>query len=134
MASKLVIVDTCMWVTFFKRSQSPAKLAIVRLLKRNRVALIGPIVHEILSGFRRDAEADWIASKLSGIGLIPLSFDDWLASARLSRQLASHGQRIPQTDLAIAAAALRHGHEVYSTDPHFDLFPQLVRFSPDASH
>ena len=133
MALKLVIVDTCMWVTFFKRSQSPAKLAITRLMKLNRAALIGPIVHEILSGFRRDAEAEWIASKLSGMVLLSLSFDDWLESAGLSRQLASRGQRIPLTDLVIAAIALRQGHEVYSSDPHFDLFPQLARFSPDAS-
>ena len=65
--ANLVLIDTCLWVPFFNRSQSAAKRAIDELLDEDRVALIGPILAEVLLGFRRDAQADWVGSVLRGV-------------------------------------------------------------------
>jgi predicted nucleic acid-binding protein len=35
---------------------------------------------------------------------------------------------LPLTDLILAVIAQRHACEVYTTDPHFDLIPDLRRF------
>jgi hypothetical protein len=58
----LVLVDTCIWVPFFNRPRSRDKLAVDELLDADRAALVGPIVAEVLLGFRRDEQADWVAS------------------------------------------------------------------------
>jgi hypothetical protein len=58
----LVLVDTCMWVPFFGRPQSAVKAVIDQLLDDDRVALIGPILTDVLIGFRRNEQADWISS------------------------------------------------------------------------
>ncbi len=126
----LVLIDTCMWIPFFNRPQSETKRSIDELLDEDRAALIGPVVTEILCGFRRDAQADWVSSVLRGVRYLELVWDDWRDASKLGRQLAAQGHVLPLSDLALAALALRLDCSIYSTDPHFDLIPDLKRFSP----
>ena len=51
-----VLVDTCIWAAFFGKPGSPEKAAVDDLLDGDRVALVGPIVAEVLQGFRRKVE------------------------------------------------------------------------------
>lgn len=124
----LVLVDTCIWVPFFNRPHSPLKGVLDALLDENRATLVGPIVMEVLCGFRQDSEADWVASLLRGLQYLELEWEDWRSAAALGRQLVARGHRLPMSDLAVAAVALRHDCAVFTTDPHFDLIPKLKRF------
>jgi predicted nucleic acid-binding protein len=124
----LVLIDTSIWAPFFNRPRSAEKEAVDALLDEDRAALIGPILAEILQGFRRDDRADWVASSLRGLHYLVIEWDDWRLSARLGRRLAAKGHVLPLTDLAAAAIALRTGSAIYSTDPHFDLIADLKRF------
>ena len=129
-STDLFLIDTCIWVTYFNRPRSAEKVAIDGLLDDDRAALIGPILAEVLLGFRRDQQADWVASELRGLNYIDTDWDDWRKAARLGRRMIANGNSLPLSDLIIAAVALDGGHEVYSSDPHFDLFPDLKRFIP----
>ncbi len=124
----LVLIDTCIWIPYFNRPHSAEKRAVDRLLDEDRAALIGPILAEVLQGFRRDEQADWVASGLRGLQVPVMTWDDWRSAARLGRMLIAAGHQLPLTDLAVAATALRINCAVYSTDPHFDLIPRLKRF------
>jgi len=128
--SEFVLVDTCIWIPFFNRPDSPEKRAVDDLLDEDRAALIGPVVTEILQGFRRDAHADWVASNLHGLRYVDLSWRDWTEAAKTGRRLAANGRRLPLADLLLAAVALRTGCSIFSTDPHFDIIPGLSRFRP----
>ncbi len=125
-----VFVDTCIWASFFSKPGSPEKVAVDDLLDADRVALMGPVVAEILLGFRRKDQADWVASRLRLAHYIEASWDDWRAAADLGRDLAAKGNKLPLTDLLIATVAGRCNAWVYTTDPHFDLVPDLKRFWP----
>ena len=126
----LVLIDTCIWVPFFNRPQSAIRRVVDQLLDEDRVALLGPILAEILIGFRRDEQADWVASALRGLQYFDLTWKDWRAAAQLGRQLAALGHRLPLSDLALATLALRLDCAVYTSDPHFDLVPSLRRYEP----
>jgi predicted nucleic acid-binding protein len=89
------------------------------------------VLTEVLYGFRRQEQADWVASRLENLGWIDVEWEDWKEAAALGRRLATAGHRLPLTDLVMAAIARRYGLSVYTADPHFDLFPDLRRFSPD---
>jgi predicted nucleic acid-binding protein len=92
------------------------------------VAVLGPILAEVLIGFRRRDQADWVASRLKLAHYVELSWNDWRAAAELGRDLASQGHRVPLTDLVIAVVGRRLGAFVFTTDPHFDLVRDLKRF------
>jgi predicted nucleic acid-binding protein len=100
------------------------------LIEEDRVVVIGPVLTEVLYGFKRREQAEWVASRLRNIGWIDVERDDWEKAASLGRQLAAAGHRLPLTDLVIAAIARRHDLLVYTIDPHFELFTDLRRFPP----
>jgi predicted nucleic acid-binding protein len=122
-----VFVDTCVWASFFGKPNSAEKIGVDCLLDVGRVALIGPIVAEVLLGFRRSDQADWVASRLRLAHYVDPSWNDWRTAAEVGRNLAAGGHKVPLTDLALAAVAMRCQAWVFSTDPHFDLIPPLKR-------
>jgi predicted nucleic acid-binding protein len=125
-----VLVDTCTWVPFFNQPNSPEKRAVDGLLDDDRAVPIGPIVAEILIGFRRGDHADWVASSLRGHRVLHVKPEDWRSSARIGRRLAAQGHAIPLTDLAIAAVSLSRGAQIFTSDPHFNLILELHRDRP----
>lgn len=125
-----VFVDTCIWASFFAKPSSPEKRAVDDLLDADRVALVGPLVAEILLGFRRKDQADWVASRLRLAHYVEATWDDWRAGADLGRALAAKGHRLPLSDLVVATVPKRLDAHVYSTDPDFDVIDDLKRFEP----
>jgi predicted nucleic acid-binding protein len=125
-----VFVDTCMWVSFFRHPSSREKLAVDDLLAQDRVALVGPVVAEVLRGFRRRDQADWAGSRLRLAHYCAAEWDDWRQAAELGREQAKLGRDLPITDLVLAVIALRLGAFVYTSDPHFDGIEGLRRFRP----
>jgi predicted nucleic acid-binding protein len=122
-----VFVDTCIWASFFSKPSSHEKKAVDALIDLDRVALIGPILAEVLMGFRRDNQAQWVASRLRSAHYVDLGGADWEAAASLGRRLSAAGYKLPLTDLALAVVAQRLDAAVYSTDPDFDVIPNLKR-------
>jgi predicted nucleic acid-binding protein len=126
-----VFVDTCIWVPFFRSSGAPEKAAVDGLLDQDRVALVGPIIAEVLVGFRRKDQADWVSSRLRSAHYAEVSLDDWSSAADLGRELMSLRHQIPLTDLVVAVVARRCNSWIYTTDPHFDLVEGLKRYQPE---
>jgi len=125
-----VFVDTCVWAWFFDKPGSPEKVAVDDLLDADRVALVGVVVTEVLMGFRRKDQANWVASRLRMAHYVEANWNDWVAAADLGRDLAAKGQKIPLTDLLLGVISRRCSAWLYSTDPHFDLIPDLKRYRP----
>ena len=124
----LVLVDTVIWSAFFSKPSSREKRVVDILLDEDRVALTGPILAEVLRGFRRTEQADWVASRMRLAHYFEPTWDDWRNAAAVGRELGTKGQEIPLSDLVIAVLAQRLQAFVYSTDPHFDSIPDPKRF------
>jgi predicted nucleic acid-binding protein len=123
----LVLIDTGVWSAFFSKPASPEKRALDLLLDEDRVAVTGPVLAEVLRGFRRADQADWVASRLRLAHYIEPKWEDWRNAAALGRELAAKGHDLPLTDLVIAALARRVQASEFTSDPHFDLIPGLNR-------
>ncbi len=131
--SALVLVDTVIWSAFFSKSGSREKRVVDTLLDEDRVAMTGPILSEVLLGFRRADQADWVASRLRLAHYLEPAWEDWRAAAALGRELAAKGHAVPLTDRVVAAWARRVEASVYTSDPHFDLIQPLRRYQAPAS-
>ena len=123
-----VLIDTGVWSAFFSKPGSREKRAVDVLLDEDRVALTGPVLAEVLRGFRRTEQADWVASRLRLAHYLEPIWEDWPNAAALARELAARGHDVPLTDLVVAALARRVEAFVFSTDPHFDLIPGLKQY------
>jgi predicted nucleic acid-binding protein len=123
----LVLIDTGIWSAFFTKPSSLEKRSLDVLLDEDRVALTGPVLAEVLRGFRRTDQADWAASRLRLAHYLEPTWEDWRSAAALGRELSAKGHDIPLTDLVVAALARRVQALVFTSDPHFDLVQGLKR-------
>lgn len=121
----MVIIDTSVWVPALGPQQSPEKAEVARLVLSQEAATVGIILAEVLRGARSEDDFTELADQLQAAVLLDDDVESWLLAARLLFDLRRQGQTIPLPDAVIAAHALRGGHEVYTTDAHFERVPGL---------
>jgi predicted nucleic acid-binding protein len=124
----MVLPDTSVWIPYF-RSQSGAEGdRLEALVAEGEVAVCGPVVAELLAG-ARDAQREAIVGTVGGLPFAGLDRAGWEDVGALAQRLRQAGQTLPLTDLAIAVAAARDGHALWSFDADFErIAPALDGF------
>ena len=93
--------------SFFAKPNSAEKRAVDDLIDADRVVLVGPILAEVLVGFRREEQSQWAASRLKMAHWIDITWDDWSFAATLGRRIAAATSGVPLTDLVVSAVAIK---------------------------
>lgn len=116
-----VLVDTSAWIEFYHpRGAQSVKTALAQALEVHEVAVVAPVVLELLSGARTEEDYGRLSEDLAALECLPLGWEEAQVGAELGRKLARAGRRVPAVDLLIAAAAQRHGYEIWHYgDAHF---------------
>ncbi len=123
------IVDTSIWIDFFKGVASVKAFMNERILK-DRVFICGPILFELLQGIKSSEEKEIVKEALLSLPYLEITIQDWEGAASLSRDLRTKGITLPLTDLLIGQLAKKNNLEVVSFDPHFDQIPGLKHRKP----
>jgi predicted nucleic acid-binding protein len=89
------------------------------LLDSGEVATCGPVAAELLAG-AEGAVAERMWEMLSSLPWTELSPQAWREVGVTANRLRRSGETLPLTDLAIAVAATRGGHAVWSFDSDFE--------------
>lgn len=124
-----VLVDTCMWIDFFRKDTTTAQ-ALVGLVQDGRAVVAGVVIYELMQGIRSDKERSTIKGVLSGLDYAEMSPEVWEAAADLARTLKRKGQTIPMSDILLGAIAITYKLSVFTIDSHFDTIPGLKRYLP----
>lgn len=114
-----VLVDTSVWVDFFRHGENPASLELDRLLKERQVVLCGIVELELLQGARPSDKAA-LSELLSGLPYLETDRGDFQKAGELLGSLRTRGFQIPATDGLIAALCLRHHLTLLTLDRHFN--------------
>ena len=122
----VVIVDTSVWIEYFKGGHEPARAVLRDLIRTEQAALVGVVLAELLQGCRTPKEGDTILSKLAGLRFLETNFSTWKRTGELSASLRRKGITLPLSDLIIAAIAFEHHCQIYALDPHFEQIPGLT--------
>lgn len=115
----MTLVDTSVWIDFFRPSPGPAGVELARMIERaESFALTGVIVSEILQGV--DHEVERMEQYLSLWDLIePRGFATYREAASIFRAGRSKGIALKTVDTLIAAIALEHRATLFSLDKDF---------------
>jgi len=119
-----VLVDTCIWSLLLRRKHATALSAeeqrMVALLREaiqdGRVAIIGPIRQEVLSGIRDSAQFDKLRVALAAFPDEPLITLHHEEAARLFNLCRSRGVECGSTDILICAVAVQMQWAVLTYD------------------
>jgi len=115
-----IIVDTCVWIEFFRRKESDIAQHLKNLLRERKVIVVGMVMAEVLQGVKLPKEMVLVKQNLKRLPCLEITREMWEGAGEISASLRSEGVTIPLSDLIIAAAALAGKHEVFTIDPHFE--------------
>jgi predicted nucleic acid-binding protein len=120
----MVIVDTTVWIDYFRGVQNPQSFWLETEAQRKRLGLTDLILSEVLQGIREDQEflrvqAEMLKFEVFVTGGIDLA----VGAAENFRKLRKKGFTIRRiADCWIATFCIREGHELLHRDRDFDPF------------
>jgi len=125
-----VLVDTAIWSLALRRKKPPGnepRLSELELLiEDGRVAMIGPIRQELLSGVKEQPVFDRLREHLRVFPDTDITSDDYEEAASFFNMCRARGIQGSNTDFLICAVAARHGFPIYTTDDDFRHFAKVL--------
>lgn len=115
----MVLPDTSVWIPYFRNSSGAEGDRLEALIEGGEVAICGPVFAELLGG-AGDAQRSSIVDTVGGLPWADLDHGSWREVGVVARSLRQIGQALPLTDLAIAVAAARAGHALWTLDSDFE--------------
>jgi predicted nucleic acid-binding protein len=124
----LTIVETTIWIDFFRGVRSDYTAWVYRNLSNQRIALTDLTLCEVLQGMRDDAMHAGIRSDLLKFGVHSTGGTQLaLAASDNYRFLRKRGITVRKTiDCLIATHCIREGHSLLHNDRDFDAFEEYL--------
>jgi predicted nucleic acid-binding protein len=126
-----VLVDTSVWSLALRRSAGVGKAEtseLTELIREGRVAMIGAIRQEILSGLRAADQFRKLKDRLRAFPDLALDQSDYEEAAVCFNRCRAKGLQGSNTDFLMCAVSLRHDLEILTTDKDFDGFARVLGF------
>jgi hypothetical protein len=123
----LILVDSSIWIDFFRSESSPASTELRRIIAdAEPFALTGIIATEILRGLTREVGT---IEEYLGLWtfLEPTGLSTFREAARICRVGRSRGISLTTIDTLIAAIALENGARVFTLDSDFSQIARITR-------
>jgi predicted nucleic acid-binding protein len=99
------LVDTSIWVEFFRGRSQAIKNRVLALLDTNRVLVSGVVISELLLGARGKREADFVKEKLARLAYLTTDRDFFISCGIIGSEVRKSGINMPLSDIMIAAHA-----------------------------
>jgi predicted nucleic acid-binding protein len=115
----MVLVDTSVWIAFFREKSSTAAKALDTLLEEGEVCICGLIEAELIPGLRQN-DRERVRSLLASVSRLEIPPDIWSQIIKIQENALALGLgpfSIP--DLLLTSLAVRNEIPVFSLDRHF---------------
>ena len=121
-----VMVDTSVWIEYFRRGEGKACDTLEALLEQDRALLCGVVEAEILQGLR-PGERERVSDLFLAVPYLETERRDFVRAGERLGNLRRRGITIPLTDVLIGALCSRHGVALLTLDRHFDHLSDVRR-------
>lgn len=127
----MVIVDTTVWIDYFRGRENPETEWLDRELGQQPLGLTDLILCEILQGVQPESAVTQVRSELKRFELFETGGEDLaVAAAENFRTLRRRGRTVRKTiDCLIATFCLTRGHALLHRDHDFDHFEELLQLA-----
>ncbi len=127
----MVIVDTTVWVDYFRGVSNPETDWVHAELERQRLGLTDLILCEVLQGVRDDVAAKAVERQLRKLQVFDMCGAELARdAARNYRTLRSRGHTMRKTiDCLIATFCIREQYSLIHCDKDYDPFEKFLELS-----
>lgn len=117
-----VFVDTCIWSYALRHKNKNLEIEekLKEIIRDGRLAIIGPVRQEILSGISSETQFESLKEHLDSFNDIPLTSDHFVKAAEFSNHCMKKGIQGSNTDFLICAAAHLEKLAIFTTDLDFE--------------
>ena len=132
MKDQRIIVDTSIWIEYFKNNKKYVPF-IEDSLNLENILISGPIISELLHGVKSEKEYELLSESISAVPFAECVFDDWIKTGETLYNLKKKGITVPLTDILISVIAIRHDASILTLDKHFKSIDmiKLIDLGPD---
>jgi predicted nucleic acid-binding protein len=113
------LVDTSVWVSYFREAGSKHGDLIDELVDENRVHINGIVFVELLIGARDSEDVDRLSQALAGLKFVPSDRESFRSAGRNGQALKIKGISVPLSDIIIATDCIDHGLVLIESDKHY---------------
>ena len=120
----MILVDTSVWIDYFKGTGTPQTEKLDNLLGREPLAIGDLILTEVLQGFTRDRDFNEAQEMLTSLSVVELGGQQIaIRAAENFRALRKLGVTVRKTiDTMIATRCIESGYSLLHNDRDFDPF------------
>lgn len=123
-----VLVDTCIWSQVLRHKSPDINLAkkLQELIQNSRVAIIGPIRQELLSGIPQIKQFNELKETLSSFEDLPLNTEHYEKAAEFCNICRRKGVQGSTIDFLICAVAIMENLVIFTVDKDFENYKKYL--------
>jgi predicted nucleic acid-binding protein len=111
------------------KESNEIKEQLYALIDDSRVAMIGPIRQELLSGIKSESQFNLLKNHLESFRDVVLGTPDYILAAKFFNQCRSQGIQSSHIDFLICAVSSRRKFPIFTTDNDFLHFNKHLQFT-----
>jgi hypothetical protein len=119
-----IMVDTSVWIDFFKSGKSSASKLLVKKLEEDKVCICGIIELELIQGLKENEKIE-VMNCLEILEYIELTKEYYRSAGRTISDLRKKGITVAPADALIATLCIRNNLTLLSFDKDYKHFPAL---------
>jgi hypothetical protein len=114
-----VLIDTSIWVDFFRKKDSSISIKLQEYLKLNQVFYAGPILVELYQGAKTQREIEVLNQLFDTIHYVDITRKHYHHAGLVSQKAAREEKVFSTIDVILAVLAHDEGLSLFSLDHHF---------------
>jgi len=122
-----ILIDTSIWVEFFRKRDSAVSTKLREYLKLNKVCYTGPIFVELYQGAKTYREIEVLDQLFNTIHYVDITRNHYHHAGLVSQKAAREGKVFSTIDVILAVLAHDEGLSFFSLDHHFQ---DISRYCP----
>jgi len=126
MSAEKVLVDTSVWVSYFRGGSPAIAEKVDCLLEGAEVCVPKIVLAELIQGAESEREISTIEDFFDAFTILDQSQNTWLKAGKLSRELKNRGKTIRLLDCYIAVIAQENACAILTLDEHFKEIQQAM--------
>ncbi|HBM17426.1 MAG TPA: PIN domain nuclease [Lentisphaeria bacterium] len=119
-----VLIDTCIWSQVLRRKDQNLEYSakVAELITQSKVAIIGPIRQELLSGISDNNQFIRLKKHLEAFQDISLKTEHFVKASEFSNLCRSKGVQGSAIDFLICAVSVNDNLTIYTDDNDFESY------------
>ena len=126
MNGRKILVDTSIWIDYFKNKSSGIADKVDEMLTGDDVYVPKIVIAELIQGAKSEREVAVIEEFVDAFHIVDQGEDTWIKAGKLSYSLKKKGKNINLSDCYIAVIAQEHDCHIFTLDGHFEEIREFV--------